>query len=135
MVLILEDDIEFCVDAAAAEEALRPLLTGTVPFDIVMLAYNDKRTPPLPPVADIQPFGLGRPNNYFAGAAYLVHRNMYDRLLELLKASVGKRAPDVAWLPLQRDLSVRFYYCLTRIGRQRPGYSDIQRKEVNYKGV
>lgn len=44
MVLILEDDIEFCVDAAAAEEALRPLLTGTVPFDIVMLAYNDKRT-------------------------------------------------------------------------------------------
>jgi hypothetical protein len=134
MVLILEDDIEFCVSAAVAEEALRPVLTGTVPFDIVMLAYNDV-VKSVTPVEHLQCVGLGRPQSFLTTAAYLVHRDMYDQLLETFTTSLGDLPVDLAWLPLQTDPAVRFYYCLTRIGRQRAGYSDIERRHTNYGGV
>lgn len=129
-VLILEDDFQFIVD----KEHLSDLMEGVADrvFDVLLLAYNLRHSDRIDDI-------VGRTEHSFTASGYLVARHYYDTLIakfeEALANLVCTRNPqihaiDVVWRRLQaRDRWLHFH---TRVGAQRPGFSDIELRNVAY---
>ena len=127
-VLILEDDFQFLVSKEEFEMELSRFFTyaETHSYDVCMFSYNLKEssdienTPYLKRVLDAQ-----------TASGYLVNRDYYDKLITLfewanpLLEETGQHwiySNDQVWKRLQRTDN---WVCFnTRIGKQRPGYSD-----------
>ena len=122
-VLVLEDDFECIVPKETFDDILANLPED---YDVVMLAYNLMRG---------EPFNdrFGRVLDAQNAAGYIVHARMYDRLIANLEDGLRMYLDhpaihwlyqnDQVWKALQPES--RWYYTTVRVGRQRPGYSDL----------
>jgi glutaredoxin-related protein len=132
-VLIFEDDFEFIVDKPTFWDTMAKIeldLSGG--FDVVMLGYNIQHS---------EPFSrnLMRVKEAQTASAYIVHANMYDRLIGLYKwampllQTTGRHweyANDQVWKTLQPG--TEWYASNVRIGKQRASYSDNAENFVDY---
>jgi len=128
-VLIFEDDFEFLVSKETFEDVLATLPED---YDVMMLSYNLLRSEPY---SD----RFGRVLEAQTTAGYIVNARFYDTLLATLEegyrlfCETGAHwlyTIDQSWKVLQP--TSRWYYSLTRVGKQRAGYSDLHRAYVDY---
>lgn len=122
-VLVLEDDFECIVPKETVDDIVANLPED---YDVVMLAYNLQQG---------EPYNerFGRVLNAQNAAGYIVHAKMYDRLIATLEDGLRQfiENPATHWLyqndQVWKSLQPvsRWYFTCVRVGRQRPGYSDL----------
>jgi glycosyl transferase family 25 len=131
-VLILEDDFQFIVDKATFERQMAAFLESGLPYDVIMLSYHQGKQEPFNEV-------VSKALETQTTAGYLVHRRFYDTLIDTWREGLSKLvetgehwtyALDQYWKKLQPGAQ---WFCLIpRIGCQRPGYSDLAGRHVDY---
>lgn len=135
-VLILEDDFQFLVSKEELEENLRSFFSLNIDYEVCMLSYNliEKDNESLP-----QYEILHKIKDAQTASGYLVHKSMYDPLIELLEWAMHELhntqqhwiyANDIVWKKFQK--SGKWYCFKTRIGKQRPSYSDNGKNFTDY---
>ena len=135
-ILILEDDFTFLVSKEEFESNLKSFFENEKfrDYNICMLSYN------LFEKEDINDANVGRVLNSQTTSSYIINSNYYDKLIDVFEKSIplleqtkesSKYACDMAWKPLQKK--DKWYYFKTRIGKQRPSYSDIEKRHTDYK--
>ena len=128
-ILIFEDDFQFLVSREQWDDSLAHLPED---YDVVLLSYN---------LLQSEPYNarFGRALDVQTASGYIVHSRFYDTLLATLEegyrllCETGSHwlyMNDQSWKRLQ-PIS-RWYYSLTRLGKQRAGYSDLHRGYVDY---
>jgi len=133
-ILILEDDFTFLVSKEEFETNLTNFFSLNLSFDVCMLSYNLKRWEEL------------NDNNVVnkliessTASGYIINSHYYDKLIELYENSVvlleqtrqhWLYANDQVWKEYQ--LTDNWYYFKTRIGKQRPSYSDNCEYFIDY---
>jgi glycosyl transferase family 25 len=132
-IIILEDDFQFIVTKQELEEELTKFFDAGLLFGGCLLAYN------LFEYEKTKYDFLYRIRNAQTMSGYIVNKRCYDRFISLLEKSnklleltkdISKYTCDQSWKELQKN---GFWFCFTkRIGIQRPSYSDLERKNVNY---
>jgi glycosyl transferase, family 25 len=132
-VLIFEDDFLFVVDKPTFHASLKIFFRMKMPYDVLMLSYN------LREYQEINGL-VGYARRAFTSAGYIIHNRIYDDLIALfeqniplLEAEPDKHywyALDACWRVLQATRE--WLYFKKRIGIQRPGFSDIEQRDVSY---
>jgi GR25 family glycosyltransferase involved in LPS biosynthesis len=131
-VAIFEDDYMFLVDAPTFHQQLKAFFDLKMPWDVLMLSYNVLRSEPYNELVS-----YGR--NVQTASGYIVHSRFYDRLIANLEEALPNLIRtqrhwfymnDACWKLLQ-PCSEWFFFNM-RIGKQRPSYSDIEKKMVDY---
>lgn len=132
-ILILEDDFTFKVSKEDFDLEMSKIHDSGKIYDVCMISYNVMKSEPAP-----EPFWT-RVLDSQTTSGYLVNEHYYDTLINLVEPSIPllekthekyNYAIDVVIKKVQpRD---RWYHTNTRIGVQRPGYSDIEEQDVNY---
>jgi GR25 family glycosyltransferase involved in LPS biosynthesis len=143
-VLIFEDDFTFLVSKQKFEDSLTIFFESNIPFDVCMLSYN------------LQQFQILYDNpivnkitESLTASGYIVNQHYLQKLIDLydyaipLLEKTGEHwiyANDQIWKDYQK--TDNWFYFKTRIGKQRPSYTDngynpIENKVFahNYKGV
>jgi glycosyl transferase family 25 len=124
-VLIFEDDFEWIVSKEVLETQLKAFFEANIPYDVLMLSYYAPKTE-----AYNQTVSYAREAQTASG--YIVHRRFYDTLISLYEWSVPQLIKtgehwhymnDQAWKRLQPGSE--WFIFNTRLGKQRPGYSDL----------
>lgn len=131
-VLIFEDDWECIVSPVEFHESLTKFMELGCPWDVLMLSYHINQSVPhndiVCKVLDAQ-----------TASGYIVHQTFYQTLIDLYETAMVTLeqtrahwiyANDQIWKQLQP--TANWYAFVTRIGRQRPGYSDNAQDHVNY---
>jgi GR25 family glycosyltransferase involved in LPS biosynthesis len=132
-ILILEDDFMFVVTKEEFEKELSDFFNLYPDFDVCMLSYNLNKFEPtkydnILRVLDAQTTAGYIVNNKYYDALI----NLYEEAMPLLKSTQMHwiYANDQIWKQLQPKDN---WYCFSnRIGKQRPGYSDIANSYVEY---
>jgi len=129
-VLVFEDDFMLVVSGKAFLEILDKVPND---YDVAMFGYNMRKTEPYNET-------FGRILEAQTTSCFLVNSKYYDTLISNFSEGVAlfEQSPHCHWLyiidqywkPLQPN--GRWYYSLQRIGRQRPGYSDLTNTFVEY---
>ena len=129
-ILIFEDDFKFIVSKKVFEEQIELLYNLQVKFDICMLGYRLIKSNP----CNEFPF-LQNAIDVDTTSGYIINESMYDKLIDLyswtlpLLINTKKHwiyALDQIWKILQ---PISKWYCFnTRIGIQRPSYSDLRKQ-------
>ena len=129
-VLLFEDDFEFLVSKEVVDDVFAHLPED---YDVVMLSYNLLRSEPY--------------NDRFVrvleaqtASGYIVHSRFYDRLIATLEEGyqLFLANPHVHWLYINDQYwkrlqpESRWYASRIRIGKQRPGWSDLGQAIVDY---
>lgn len=132
-VVVFEDDFQFLVSRDQYVSIVKQIPAD---FDVVMLGYY---------LVEKQPFNnvFGKVMAATTTSAYIAHSRFYDTLIAnleeavaLFKANltafdvVSKYIIDQYWRKLQPGS--RWYYTLTRVGKQRDGFSDLMGTVVSY---
>jgi GR25 family glycosyltransferase involved in LPS biosynthesis len=124
-VLILEDDFTFLVSKEVFEINLTKLFESGINYDVCKLAYN------LHEIQEIDNDTVGKILYSATASAYIVNSHYYDKLINLYEWAMPllnstrehwNYANDQVWKEYQREDN--WYYFKTRIGKQRPSYSD-----------
>ena len=132
-VLILEDDFTFLVTKEIFEQKLTDFFSLKIPFDVCMLGYNILQSEET--TFDF----IGKILEAQAPSAYIVNNHYYDKLINLYEDAMPKLqetrehwiyANDQIWKQLQKNDN--WYYFLTRIGKQKDGFSDNSNCYVQY---
>jgi len=132
-VLIFEDDFEFIVNKETFTTQLKTFFQSKIDYDVLFLSYHIRGgTEPINETvsrsADIQ-----------SASGYIVHQKFYDKLIENLEEGYkllegtnqySLYANDQYWKSLQKTHN--FLYFNTRIGKQRPSFSDLLQCYVDY---
>lgn len=126
-VLILEDDCEFVESPHEVLDRAFRDLNHQPDCDILYLGANV--------LADIQRVSpnLGRINGSYCAHAYIVFKRAYDHILNFNWKAY--RAVDELYMNMSRDSRFNVYTVLPVTAIQRPSYSDIEGKDVNYSNV
>jgi glycosyl transferase family 25 len=132
-VLILEDDFEFIISKTELNFILNEFFENYKTFDVVMLSYNvikgERINSLISKAIEVQ-----------TASGYLVNNKIYDELIDVLSNGYDNLEKthkhwlymnDVSWYNLQQKSE--WYFFTTRIGRQKAGYSDLQKQHVDYK--
>lgn len=129
-VIVFEDDFQFLV---SREEFDKVLANLPADFDVVMLSYNLQRS---------EPYNdhFGRVLEVQTTSGYIVSSKFYDTLLSTWEVSLAEyeKQPHCHWLYIvdqswkHLQPTSRWYYSLLRVGKQRPGWSDITDGYVDY---
>ena len=132
-VLILEDDFTFVVDKETLETQCKLFFENVKTYDMCLFGYNTIKS------EDCEfPF-LQKVLNSQTTSGYLIHENYYDTLIDNFENAMTNLKKgyqhwlysiDQYWKILQ-PVGV-WYQFKTRIGKQRPSYSDISESIVNY---
>jgi GR25 family glycosyltransferase involved in LPS biosynthesis len=133
-VLIFEDDFEFIVDKSVFTNIVQKIQVEIPNYDVLMMGYALLKATPhsenFQKVLEAQ-----------TASAYLVNSKMYDELISLYEDAIpmlektGKHwiyANDQIWKGMQPKKE--WFATCVRIGKQRPGFSDISNAFVNYHG-
>ena len=130
-VLILEDDFTFLIPILDIKKEFHQLLNH--PFSICLISYNLFKSIPTE-----YPY-LQRVLNAQTTSGYIIHQDYYDTLIQCIEPSISLLeqtglgylyAIDIVWKSLQKK---DIWYCTTtRIGKQAEGFSDIEKKHVDY---
>lgn len=128
-VLLCEDDFNFHDDPAVVETTLQQFFQKVqqenLPWDVVQLAYNIYEVEPLDDLLSI----AKRVSN---ASGYLVNKHMMLPLADVIEEAVEKLAQtghhwlyqnDVVWCQFMANR--QWYLFNTRLGYQRPSYSDL----------
>jgi hypothetical protein len=120
------------IDRETANRHLTAFFDLQIPYDVLMLGYNIQTSEPFNDI-------VCRATNVQSATAYLVHSRFYDRLIQTfedtipLLISTGKHwlyTNDQSWKPLQ---PVSQWFCMNvRFGKNRPGYSDLAQRFMDY---
>jgi GR25 family glycosyltransferase involved in LPS biosynthesis len=125
-ILILEDDFMFLVSKEEFENQLTQFFDIVTQYDVCMISYNVLQNEPVSETDVVK-----RLLEAQTASGYIVNNHYYDKLIELYEKNIpileqtGMHwiyANDQVWKPLQKQ--DKWYYFTTRIGKQRPGYSD-----------
>ena len=132
-VLILEDDFTFLVSKEDFETNLTKFFESGINYDVCKLAYN------LVEKQAIDNEILGKVIFSTSASAYIVNNSYYDKLINLyewampLLSSTKAHwiyANDQVWKDYQKNDN--WFYFKTRIGKQRPSYSDNSLNFADY---
>jgi GR25 family glycosyltransferase involved in LPS biosynthesis len=135
-VLIFEDDFQFIVSKEELEKNITDFFEKDIPYDMLFLSYAVNSS--------------SVTNNSFirkildgqTASGYIINNHYYDTLINLydysipLLESTGQHwiyANDQIWKRLQPNDN--WYYFTTRLGKQRPSYSDNTCKFEDYGGL
>lgn len=130
-VCVFEDDFEFLVGRPELDTIL---LTLPDHYDVVMLGWY---------VFDSVPYDgtFNKVLDATTGSAYIVHSRFYDTLIQNYEeaANLFQQNPrdphlylnDQYWRRLQP--TANWFHTKTRMGRQRPSYSDLTGTNVAYE--
>jgi len=129
-ILIFEDDFEFIVTKDYFYKKMEILINEE--WDVLFLSYKSKK------------FKKIDENKLkfictITASGYIIKEHYYDKLIDLYEQAVIKLiktnnrnlyANDTCW----RDLILKdeWYGIIDRIGKQRPSYSDLEKRMVNY---
>jgi glycosyl transferase family 25 len=127
-VLIFEDDFQFLISREDWDDILANLPED---YDVVMLSYN---------LLQSEPYNerFGRVLEVQTTSGYIVHAHFYDTLIATMEEGYRLHCEtgahwlymvDQYWKRLQP--TARWYYSLLRVGKQRPGFSDLGQKFVD----
>ena len=129
--LVFEDDFEFMISKEEFQEWIISLFsTPQLDFKVVMLAYNALQKEPY---SDI----LYKTNNAQTTAGFIVNCAYIDELIACWEYGIlkfletrehWKWACDQCWKVLQKE---KWFIAAIRIGKQKPGISDIGQQWVN----
>lgn len=131
--MIFEDDFTFKVSVEQLNNQLNHLFEKYPDFDVVMLGYNMIKCYPIDNI-------IGQVENAQTTSCYIVNSRFYDTLIDNLEKALSLHiqtnnpslyACDMCWKALQ-PIS-KWYYFINRCGIQKEGYSDIEKRYVNYK--
>ena len=133
-VLVLEDDFTFLVDRPTFDTTMRDFFDMNIPYDVLMLSYGLRQSSPYNSV-------VCKTIEAQTASGYLVHSRFYDELIRIwthattqmeATGDLHTNAIDQAWKVLQPSAD---WFCFNRrIGKQRPGLSDIEGVYVDYGG-
>jgi glycosyl transferase family 25 len=127
-VLIVEDDFTFKVEKDFFEEQLSLFFDTRIEYDVLMLAYSmsSEHSCDIPNITSFK-----RLTYAHTATCYLVNNHYYDKLINLYEWSTAQLiqtgqhwnyANDQVWRRLQE--SDMWIYSTTKMGVQRPGFSD-----------
>jgi len=129
-VIIFEDDFQFLISREEYDQILLNLPTN---YDVVMLSYNIKQSEPFNEM-------FGKVLEVQTTSGYIVHSRSYEkiinrveeglRLFKLYSSDHHSYILDQYWKPLQPISN--WYYSLKRVGKQRPGFSNIMKAYIDY---
>jgi GR25 family glycosyltransferase involved in LPS biosynthesis len=121
---VFEDDFQCLVPQDTLHTILQSFPDD---YDVVMLDYY---------ILHSEPYndGFDRVLEAQAGSAYVVHSRFYDTLIKTYEEAVElfEQHPHCHWLYINDQYwkrlqpHSRWYMSRVRIGRQRPGYSDLK---------
>jgi glycosyl transferase family 25 len=129
-ILIFEDDFEFLVTKDYFYKKMDILMNEE--WDMLFLSYNSPKFI----IMDENKIKLIESKT---ASGYIIREHYYDKLIDLYEQAVIKLiktnnrnlyANDTCW----RDLILKdeWYGIIDRIGKQRPSYSDLEKRMVNY---
>jgi GR25 family glycosyltransferase involved in LPS biosynthesis len=130
-ILIFEDDFQFIVNNELFELKMDILMKDTS-WDVLFLSYNPKKY-------DCIDDNIVRLYESQTASGYIVRSHYYDKLIDLYKENLPKLIQtrhhwlymnDVCWFSLMKKDN--FYGINPKIGLQRPSYSDLAQRNVNY---
>jgi glycosyl transferase family 25 len=125
-VLILEDDFMFLVSKEEFENQLTEFFNTVKDYDVCMISYNIQQDADVP-----EHKFLKKVIEAQTASGYIVNNHYYDKLIQLYETAIpllektGQHwiyANDACWKCLQKI--DKWYRFDTRIGKQRPSYSD-----------
>lgn len=130
---IFEDDFEFLVDRKTLDTVISKIPDS---FDVIMLSYNL--------IHGIE-FNdtFGRALDVQTASGYIVHSKFYTTLIDRIEEGLFYMSKnpvrnvayayviDAYWKQLQTRST--WLYSLIRIGKQRPGFSNLEGKYVDHK--
>lgn len=131
-VLVLEDDFQFIVDKPTLETRMAAFIDSALPYDVLMFSYHETTQEPFNDV-------VSKVVKAQTTAGYLVHSRFYDTLINTWKEGLSKLIAtgehwnyslDQYWKRLQPN--AQWFLLIPRIGFQRPGYSDLAGRNVEY---
>jgi len=138
--IVLEDDFDFKVNKSVLAERLAAVRASGVDWNVILLAGTNVRS-----FAGAVPH-LSQVFEAFTTSGYIIKRSYLPALINcFINAAmnlervrhfaprpffVSRFALDVAWQSLQR--TDRWYIFTPSIGSQRPSFSDIENKHVDY---
>lgn len=131
-VFIFEDDFQSLVTKREFHDVLSFIPYN---FDVVMLSYN---------LCRFEPYNstFGKVIECQTASGYAVHSKFYDTLIHCLEEGIANMERDSSpgnictctndqyWKKLQPTST--WLYSLKRLGHQRPSYSDLERRHVDY---
>lgn len=133
-ILILEDDFMFLVSKEEFEENLSNFFSLNLNWDVCMLSYNLIKSEQLDnnvvnKVIEVQ-----------TASGYIVNNHYYDKLIKLYEWALPLlEQTRQDWIYVNDQIWKQYqphdnwYYFKTRLGKQRPSYSDLSKVFVNYK--
>ena len=132
-VLIVEDDIQFLIPDVFMRQ-LNRFLSSNTPWDVILIAGNNKG-----PFIQVNEYAV-KVKGCQTTTGYLVSNHYYDKLIQNVSIGIENllRNPrhnvvyaiDQYWKRLQEEDNWYLITPLTVV--QRDGYSDIEKKRVNY---
>ena len=132
-VLIVEDDIQF-LDPSLFVKQFNSFLNNAREYDVVLLAGNN--VPPYQTIDDT----CVKVSSCQTTTGYMVQRHYFDTLINNIKTGINMlmRNPerpnlyaiDQYWFELQRKHN--WFLIIPLTVTQRPGYSDIEKRQINY---
>jgi GR25 family glycosyltransferase involved in LPS biosynthesis len=135
-IFIFEDDFVWELKTKDIEDNLNSIFLYD--FNIVLLTYHL----PLIKPKKLSNKKLGFFENCQTTAGYVIHKRFIFQLIQNFqeclnfskKINTDKSALDQNWKKLQK-FENKFLVASPRLGKQRPSYSDILKKEVSYGGT
>lgn len=135
-ICIFEDDFVWELQSEDVKEKLDSIFKQD--FNIVLLSYHFPMISP----KKLSKKKLGFFGNCQMASGYIIHKRFIPTLLKnfekcifMLETKNNKNmAIDQSWKSLQ-IFENKFFVSSPRLGKQRPSYSDIEKKEVSYGGT
>lgn len=133
-VLIFEDDFTFLINQEEFEAEISNIFDNHVDFDVIFFSYNLIKSEQ----STEYPF-LQRVFNSSTASCYLVAGHYFDSLINLYNDNIPlldntkehwKYANDVVWEKLM--IKDKWYATNTRVGKQRPSFSDNSNEFMDY---
>eukprot|EP00927_Polykrikos_kofoidii_P077769 TRINITY_DN74682_c0_g1_i1.p1 TRINITY_DN74682_c0_g1~~TRINITY_DN74682_c0_g1_i1.p1 ORF type:complete len:313 (-),score=64.46 TRINITY_DN74682_c0_g1_i1:26-964(-) len=132
--LIFEDDYFFAVSPQELANRLNSVLKHLDNnWDVLMLGDNSYRQ--LTATPDLEGVGLMQTKAAWCSEAYLVGSEFRKKLVDTVERlmQAGYQEPfDTLWTRLQARDESKWYVFRPRVGKQEPGFSDIEGKPVDY---
>lgn len=127
--LILEDDFQLACRAVTVRKQIKEALIQSEKhdFQVIMLQANLHQSWPTTFNANLRTVKYA-----LCTAGYLVKKQYIPRLISSCLESLRKKIPvDVGYGSLQRDR--KWVAFVPKLGMQRPSFSDIENRFVNYR--
>jgi glycosyl transferase family 25 len=132
-ILIFEDDFTFLISKEVFEKKLSDFFSLNLPFDVCMLSYNLIKS------EELENNVVNKVIETQTASGYIVNNHYYDKLIHLYEWALPLLEEthadwiygnDQIWKQYQPNDN--WYYFKTRLGKQRPSYSDNTEKFEDY---